>query len=81
MHLGILAAWEDREAEAIEWFQSGIAARPDHIDTRFNYAITLANFERWNEAARELELILEADPAHAQARAVLARVQNQEGMR
>ncbi len=60
-----------RPAEAQVQFDRALRLRPGDARTRYNYALLLGRLSRYDDAQRELEACLRADPAFADAHELL----------
>ncbi len=57
--------------EALYHFEIALRLRPDDAATRYNYAVALGRTRHFDEAQRELEASLRADPEFADAHELL----------
>lgn len=57
--------------EALYHFEIALKLRPNDAATRYNYAVALGRAHRYDEAQRELEQTLQADPQFADAHELL----------
>jgi tetratricopeptide (TPR) repeat protein len=73
-NLGLLYGRRGRFAEAQSFLERAIAARPQSAQARFLLALSLASQDRVDAARAELRALLELDPAHTEARKMLARI-------
>lgn len=73
--LGNALAADGDDEEAVRQFDAALASRPDLIPALFNRAAVLARTGRLEEAEDSLRRLLDLDPDHREARALLARIE------
>jgi tetratricopeptide (TPR) repeat protein len=74
-NLGLVLNGQGRAAEAIVQFKEALRLLPDHPEIRFNIALALLRTPGGaNEAAGQLEALLQASPDNERARQLLARI-------
>jgi tetratricopeptide (TPR) repeat protein len=61
-NLGMVAMKQDRPADAIEFFNAAVAAKPDNWDARVNLGIALWSIGRKAEAVAQYQEVLSAVP-------------------
>lgn len=65
--LGNLYYDHSRWAEAETWYRKALEVRPDDVNVLTDFAVTLRNQGKGEEALRVLDHVLEVDPTHWQA--------------
>ncbi|HEX4622134.1 MAG TPA: tetratricopeptide repeat protein, partial [Myxococcaceae bacterium] len=82
-NLGHLLAARGDLAQAAFYFARSVRLKPNEADVRTNYAVTLAGLQRWEEAQRQIDGALAADPkspdAHNFKGTLLDRAGNRAG--
>ncbi|MCX7799313.1 MAG: tetratricopeptide repeat protein [Fimbriimonadales bacterium] len=71
---GVALSGLGRKGEASEAFQQALSLEPLSVKIRYNFAVHLHRAGELDGAARLLEEILQAEPGHEQAKALLATV-------
>lgn len=74
---GVALSSLGRKAEASEAFQQALQLEPQSTKVRYNFAVHLHRVGELDQSARLLEEVLAMDPAHEQAKALLATVRSQ----
>jgi tetratricopeptide (TPR) repeat protein len=77
--LGWLDYLDGRPQAALEHYSRVIEIEPRRAKGHYNMALALLKLERLSDAERELRLVLELDPNHAEACRQLSRVLEQRG--
>jgi hypothetical protein len=77
-NLGITAKKLNRPWVAMRALESALWVRPDHIETRLQFAALLYQNNYLIDAAQEWETVLRENPDHAQAHFLMGRLLDQE---
>jgi tetratricopeptide (TPR) repeat protein len=72
-NLGVAASRQGSE-DAAGYYARALEQEPGAADVHFNLALDHARRQRWNDAAQELELVLERNPADTEAYFLRAQV-------
>ena len=64
-----------RPGNALESYEAAERLRSGTADTHFNWGVALAQLSRFSEAAQQFQSVLQIDPANAEARTYLQRVE------
>ena len=74
LHLGVIAAEEGRQEEAIALWQQVLAEDPGLSAVRMALASTFASMRRYDEAQDQLRSVIAIEPENSQAHNLMARV-------
>lgn len=71
-HAGLGLTWYamggTKSAEAVKAFAKAVELAPNEVDFRYRYGLLLVDSDRWEDARRELELAVKAEPKKARFR-------------
>jgi tetratricopeptide (TPR) repeat protein len=74
-----LAAYQSKELPlALAANEQAVALKPESIDARYNFALTLRDARYYTDAANELQQLLSQAPNEVRARLALANVYAQD---
>lgn len=73
-NLGLAAYESQNHGLALQAWELALAARPDSVDARYNFALTLKTANYPLDAARELERLLKSSPKEARAHLMLGNL-------
>ena len=65
--LGMTLMQLDQGKLAMPYLQRAVELNQDDVDARFQYALCLANAELYDELIKELTIVIEQNPEHADA--------------
>jgi Tfp pilus assembly protein PilF len=74
LHLGVIAAEEGRQEDAIALWRQVLAEDPGLSAVRMALASTFASMRRYDEAQEELRSVISVEPENSQAQNLMARV-------
>ena len=74
LHLGVIAAEEGRQEDAIALWQQVLSDDPGLSAVRMALASTFASMRRYEEAQDELRSVIAIEPENSQAHNLMARV-------
>src|SRR5204863_9895965 len=78
-YLGNLAVVRGRFGEALSVYHDGLVRHPDSVELHYNAAVAAFKSGRHAEARAQALAVLALDPAHAQARLILAKESRSRG--
>jgi tetratricopeptide (TPR) repeat protein len=68
VRLGATLTKAGRFGQAVQYFARALQANPDNHEARTQYGLALLNMGKYDEASKQLELVLQKDPGQDKAR-------------